>query len=335
MRRTLKPLPLTGLLVIAAFTAKTAHAETTGSHQGMVISCPMYGKVWGSSAMSQAIQEVKALGVNKIQIHPYARIHKDGRITFTPTSERAYLRRAVKIAEQNSVDLFWKPHLAYWGSFDWRGAITFSSEAEWQRFFRTYEAWILDHARFAQEHQIKLFAVGTELDKTIHRPEWSTLIKKVKAVYSGTLVYAANWDSYARVPFWREIDLIGIQAYFPLSSTNAAVTRASLDAQWKRIYSELETFSKTHKRKILFTELGYTRSTLAASEPWASKNHGPKDEALALQKMLLTTALETIKRHDFVIGAYLWKWMPGFAPWERDFSMRDKDVRNAIQKVWK
>lgn len=323
---------LSASLILAAATAS---AQTPAGHQGMVISCPMYGKVWGSSAMSRAIQEVKALGVNKIQIHPYARIHKDGRITFSPAGETSYLGRAVKIAEENSIELFWKPHLAYWGSFDWRGAITFSSETEWKRFFQTYETWILDHARFAQKHQIKLFAVGTELDKTVHRPEWLEIIKKVRAAYRGKIVYAANWDAYARVPFWRAVDLIGIQAYFPLAAENQPVTKAGVVAQWKRIYSQLQVLSKTKKRQILFTELGYTRSTFAAYQPWASKNKGPRTRALSLQKMLLKASLEAVKRHDFVIGAYLWKWMPGFAPWERDFAMRDPDIQATIRKVWK
>ena len=70
---------------------------------------------------------------------------------------------------------------------------------------------------------------------------------------------------------WREIDLIGIQAYFPLSTTNAVVTRASRNAQWKRIYSELETFSKTHKRKISSTEL----DTLV--QPWQPPSPGFKN----------------------------------------------------------
>jgi hypothetical protein len=50
------------------------------------------------------------------------------------------------------------------------------------------------------------------------RPEyWSQLIKKIKKIYF-KLTYAANWDDFDKVPFWNELDYIGIDAYFPLSN---------------------------------------------------------------------------------------------------------------------
>jgi hypothetical protein len=53
-------------------------------------------------------------------------------------------------------------------------------------------------------------------ERSSQRPEyWSQLIKKIKKIYSGN--YAANWDDFDKVPFWNELDYIGIDAYFPLS----------------------------------------------------------------------------------------------------------------------
>ena len=37
----------------------------------------------------------------------------------------------------------------------------------------------------------------------INRPKyWYHLIEKIKAIYSGQLTYAENWDSYQTVPFF-------------------------------------------------------------------------------------------------------------------------------------
>ena len=39
-----------------------------------------------------------------------------------------------------------------------------------------------------------------------------------RAVYKGKLTYAANWDGeFEEVAFWDALDVIGVQAYFPLT----------------------------------------------------------------------------------------------------------------------
>ena len=323
----------TGLLAITSPVSVSAQA--TPKLHGMTISCPMNGQIWGTSAMRTAIQENRKLGVNRVAIHPYAHIQINGQIRFRPADKVGYLSRAVEIAKAENMPLFWKPHISYWGSFEWRGAITFEHESEWKRFFTSYEDWIISHAKFAEKSKIKLFAVGTELDKTLHRKEWLRIIKRVRQNYSGKLTYAANWDSFQRVPFWRELDIIGIQAYFPVTSVGSKVTASVIDAHWKKLLAQLKAYSAEQARPILFTELGYTRSTAAGEKPWDPAFKGGSDEARRIQALLLRSALRNIESAPFVRGAYLWKWMPGFAPWERDFSMRDEGVQALIRKEWK
>ena len=295
----------------------------------------MNGAIWGSDAMRTAIRDVRKLGVNYISIHPYAHIERSGYVRFRPANNTDYLQRAIKIAHEEKMTYFWKPHLAYWGSFKWRGAITFKSEVEWRRFFVSYERWIVDHAKFAESAKVPLFAVGTELDQTIHRSEWKQIIRHIRKVYRGKITYAANWDSFAKIPFWRELDFIGIQAYFPVTTAGEAPSKRSIDAYWDKWMDELGRFSKKNKRQILFTELGYTRSTAAAEKPWAPKMIGDHSSALAVQKLVMSRALDRAERAPFVTGAFLWKWIPGFAPWERDFSMRDKPIQSIIRRHWR
>ena len=110
-----------------------------------------------------------------------------------------------------------KPHIAYWGSsFSWRGEIEFSREDAWDRFWRDYRAWITLLAEACREADG--FVVGTELDRTLRfEDEWRALIADVRAHTGAPLTYAANWTDYQRVPFWDALDVIGIQAYFPLT----------------------------------------------------------------------------------------------------------------------
>jgi hypothetical protein len=61
--------------------------------------------------------------------------------------------------------------------------------------------------------KMELFCFGTELGNAIaKRPQyWSQLIVKIRK-YTGKLTYAANWDDFDKVPFWKELDYIGIDA---------------------------------------------------------------------------------------------------------------------------
>jgi hypothetical protein len=87
------------------------------------------------------------------------------------------------------------------------------------------------------------------------RPEyWSQLIKKIKKIYQET--YAANWDDFDKVPFWNELDYIGIDAYFPLSDATTPSVLELNDA-WQQ-HIKIENFAKTNKK--YFTEFGYRNS---------------------------------------------------------------------------
>lgn len=309
--------------------------------RGMTVSCPMYGRIWGSPAMTESLEELAALGVEWVAIHPYAGIRRDGRMRFTPASETGYLPRAVELARETRMKLFWKPHLSYWGSFDWRGDIGFGEdEAAWRRFFDGYRAFIVDQARFAQAAGLPLFALGTELEATTHREkEWRRIVAEVRRVYSGRLTYAANWDRLDRVPFWDAVDWIGVQAYFPLTD-RPDPDRAALMAGWEGHLKELEALSRRTGKRVLFTEIGYDRSPRAAREPWSGNRHGRAGpEVRELRRHLIEVALERLPREPWLAGMFWWKWMPGGpSAWDdrgdRDFSMRAEEARDALARYW-
>jgi hypothetical protein len=59
------------------------------------------------------------------------------------------------------------------------------------------------------------------------------LIKKVRAVYSGKLTYAENWDCIDKVLFWDQLDYIGVDAYFPISKKKKQKMK-EIRAGWKK-----------------------------------------------------------------------------------------------------
>jgi hypothetical protein len=303
--------------------------------KGMTVSCPGWGQTWGTPAMEAAARDLAQLGVEWVAIHPYGGIRRDGRVEFEDPLHTGYLLRAVPYTTGAGLKIFWNPHLAHWGTFEWRGAIEFGEDREaWKRFFTDYEAFIVAQARFAEEKKIPLLSVGIEYERTMaFEAEWRRIISSVRKVYRGQITYAANWDGVDRVPFWDAVDLIGVQAYFPLAD-GAAPTDRQLDDGWKRVWEKLERLSKHHGgKKILFTEIGYARSKRAAVEPWVPDVDGSPD-AIAVRTRLLDRAFAKLD-HPLLAGAFWWKWIPGRNPFDRDFSMRDQEAIRALGAHWR
>ncbi len=300
--------------------------------QGMTISCQTWGWEWGTDEMVESMRELKALGVNWICIHPYAAIRGDGSVRWRGEEAPAWLTRPIREAHALGMKILIKPHLAYWGSpFEWRGAITFEDEAQWQRFFTTYQAWITNVAEVCREADA--FVVGTELDGTLHREDdWRRVVAGVRQRFAGPLTYAANWTDYRSVPFWDALDVIGIQAYFPLAAEPGLPDPGDLEQAWARWLKEMRAYARTVNRPIVFTELGYCRTPNAAVRPWEGRR-GDGEHADETQRRCMTAALQAIKRDELVVGAFLWKWFAG--PHTREnFLMTTPAMRQLIREHW-
>lgn len=64
-----------------------------------------------------------------------------------------------------------------------------------QFFDKVYIPYILRMARLAEQMDVELFSVGTELGKTLNNTrKWKEVIRRVKRVYSGPITYVGNHD---------------------------------------------------------------------------------------------------------------------------------------------
>jgi len=181
--------------------------------RGMTISCQTWGYEWATPQMKLSLLELKQLGVNSFAIHPYARIKNDGGIKFTHSLDQEHISVPLRWAKELDMNVMLKPHLAYWGSkFSWRGDINFNYEKEWQQFFNDYKKWIVIQAQIAENYKADIFCIGVEYKHSIkYENEWREIISEIRKVYSGKLTYGANWDTYAKISFWDELDYIGIR----------------------------------------------------------------------------------------------------------------------------
>ncbi len=303
--------------------------------RGIVISTHTNGREWGTAAMRSTVADIRQLGATWICTHPYAGIRADGTVLFHHRNNDApppHVARPVTEAHAQGMQAFIKPHLAHWGSgFGWRGAIQFDTPDAWQRFFASYTEWIVGVAAACPDADA--FAVGTELDATVHfEADWRRLIARVRQVTDAPLTYAANWDRFAEVPFWDALDLIGVQAYFPVSVASEPSDH-DLANGWVEHMARLAKFSRKAARPIVFTELGYNRSLKAASQPWDHATD-PGAAAAELQARCLTAALTAVEAEPAVVGAFLWKWFPNPYSVGRTFPLATPAIEGVIRNAW-
>jgi hypothetical protein len=323
------------LLIAAAALLPAAGDEPgDGKVRGVTISTHTDGREWGWDVIAPTMEQIRAVGAGWVQTHPYAGIRADGSVRFRPPdpgSPPPHIVRPIREAHRLGLQILIKPHLAYWGSpFGWRGEIEFDDDEAWSRFFDGYEEWIVGLARASRDADA--FVVGTELDRTLaHEQRWRRIIARVREVTDAPLTYAANWSDYRNVPFWDALDVVGIQAYFPLTDEPSPGDDV-LRAGWSRLMGELREYAASQHRKVVFTELGYNRSLQAAARPWDARVDGP--EAEAFQARCLRIALQAIEREPVVVGSFLWKWFPDPHPVGRNFQLATPRLKRVIREVW-
>ena len=136
-----------------------------------------------------------------------------------------------------------------------------------------HESWARQTAFFDDENSVaRINERRQKLDRL-----WRSLIAHVRNIYHGKLTYAANFDQYYEVGFWDALDVIGINAYFPLREDlldegEERLLGEILIKGWKGVFVEIDAFyEKQHlpNMPILFSELGYTRRKNCTIEPWA------------------------------------------------------------------
>jgi hypothetical protein len=321
--------------VLAAFGTLPLHAGDEVPFRGVTVSCQTWGAEWETPEMAAALDELKALGANAIALHPYALVNEDGSLRIPPNPEPSHLTTPIRWAHERGLRVMLIPHLGYWHTkFTWRGEIDFSSTEEWDRFFADYTRWITRMACLAEQYHLELFCVGLEyVNAEKFDRRWRDVIASVRSVYRGKLTYGANWDRYGEVPFWDAVDLIGVLAYFPLTSKRNPSAK-DIQKGWPQWMEPLKALSDKYGKPVVFTEIGYNESANAASKPWAFRKGG--ENARAIQARCLDEGLALQQRYpSFLAGMFLWKWFPDLPlPDTYTFDLRTATLKQIIARRW-
>lgn len=247
----------------------------------------------------------------------------------TPTA--AAVTQAIQWAKAMGLRVELKPHVDV-DDGAWRGRIAPAAPREW---FAAYREFILPWASLATDMGAAQFVVGTELAGTLsHTAEWSETIRRVREVFPGTLSYAASWDEAARVPFWRQLDLVGIDFYCPVAQRTDP-GRLEILAGWQPWLERLHLLHRQTGRPVLLSEIGYCSTDGAGMHPYRYQVAVRLD--LEEQADLYWAALSATAQVDWIAGVCWWNWPANGAGGADDaqYTPRGKPAAAELAAAWR
>lgn len=322
-------------------------ANASGSGTGRAAAGAVRGRsqsvgfnliTWEASVLARAkpwrkaIDDIQRLGAGRVTLVPFELIDPaEGRLvpksrfelTRGPNSE--VIRDIVAHARQKQLSVSLKPMIEIdnqVGEGDqWRGNLSVR-DGKLGPFFESYRDYILGLVRIAREEEVSRFYIGSELTKLVKNPHshpyWQQLIKDCRAELGSStclLTYAANYNEYDKVPFWADLDEIGIDAYFALADDEQAAGpgrpgKDELKVAVLKMMHHLKTFSESQGRPIMLAEWGVVPLDKTTVEPSEPEPSDVEDSEEALNAYWAT--LEALsEQSDWLQGIDFWHWKVG------------------------
>lgn len=280
---------------------------------GPVESAQQPGRGYGTDASWVLLKHLKSMGTNWISVTPFGRVwslrstHISDDFEAPAAQNRSAVGRMVDQAHALGLRVLLIPHL-WVETGGWRGEIEPEGPGGWAQYVKSYENFVLRWAEVAADHGVDALSVGVECTSwsgSLYQ-DWRRLIGRVRARFGGVLTYSANWDEAEHVIFWDLLDMIGINAFFPLADRDDAPDGVyrRWAARHARAFSRL---SRTVGKPLWFTEVGYTTRRNAAVRPWLWPDH---------MTGVVVDELEQARAMAAVVGAFVREpWFRGFFVW--------------------
>jgi hypothetical protein len=221
------------------------------------------------------------------------------------TARDEVLRRSIRKAKALGLSVMLMPliSLNQAAPGEWRGRLRPSQPP---MFWRSYRNFVSRYAALAQKEGVSLFSVGSELSSLENElGQWRRLITHVRTVFSGSLIYSANWDHFEHVPFWEHLDYVGISGYFELTQ-NMTASVEELVKSWTQIRIVVLDWLSQISKPLIFTELGYPSCDGGAVFPWDYTQKTQID--LEEQRRAFEAFRRVWGREPKLHGVYFWNW---------------------------
>jgi hypothetical protein len=260
---------------------------------------------------------------------------------FNGTASKQSLAHAIQQAHSLGLSVMLKPQIDLLSDPDhWQGDIGLTfTEDQWRQWFASYTEVMLAYAHLAEDNQVDLFCIGTELvHPQVRAAEWIQLASDIREVYHGPLTYAAvprfystAWKNDIDISWWEAVDYIGIDGYFRLTN-QPNPTLQQLEAAWEPYFEILQQIAKKHNRPLIFTEIGYPSSASAALAPDLRKSTVVD---LDLQARIYQSVFNRFAGQPWFQGMFWWMWED--SPYQGGacsitHSPKDKPAENVLRQ---
>ncbi|KPI07232.1 hypothetical protein OK074_3930 [Actinobacteria bacterium OK074] len=346
MRRAAVAALAAALLTLSGCSGEGVHDDSAaptppaGTESGRSVRHGMTLPSWArtdydSPVAGTYLRDIRATGADWIVFTPtwyQDRRTDDGMHTTEETASDGSLRRIVRRAHRAGFKVLLKPHVDLRGGGD-RAGIRPGDPAAW---FTAYRRFITHYADLAAAEHVEQLAVGTELAGTSgDTAAWTKVIGAVRERYGGPLTYAANFDEYSGIGFWRALDVVGIDAYWPVAG-KATTDPDVLRRGWAPVVRRLAAFAARQDRRILFTEAGYTSQHGTATAPY-SWTVGTRPDG-AEQAAAYRALLDAFEQRTWWAGVCWWMWDDwpdsGEIPRRLTYSPHGKPAEQVLRDRW-
>lgn len=326
--------------------SKFHSAAIRGITVGPIESSQQPGRGYGTSYSAALLDELAARGVNWISVTPFGRIWSlrstEVLLDFEAPYEdnRDALRRMVEQAHARGIRVLLIPHL-WVETGGWRGEMDPGTDEAWIAYQESYRRFVMAWARDAGRWGVDALSIGVECKSWSGRfaPYWHGLIADIRDVFPGLLTYSANWDEVENVIFWDRLDLIGVNAFYPLADHDNA-EYADYVAHAETALAGLGETARTLDMPALLVEVGYTTRQNAAVQPWL----WPDDMQDVIideweQARALTALTEAAARQDWIAGLFIWRYYANLDDVSQEagwgFSPHAKLAERALEAIYR
>ena len=325
------------LAIIAVLTFVVASnfgpSDTNQTHElkykGAVLAhIHRIGNGYGSTPSKEMHKHLGSIGYNYVQLNTFGFMwdRKRTKVYYggDPSMADTFVEAEIRNLKDMGFKVMLKPHIWMGGlEFDpdnWRSKIDFEDPKKRRKWFDSYTEFILSEAELAQRMGVEMLVVGTELvGLSKYTDEWRGIINKVREVFTGKLTYASEGMNAQKIEFWDDLDYIGIDAYFPLSS-KVGPSIEELSHGWTDHELEIKALSKKYNKQVIFTEIGFKSVEGTAIKPWEWKQDGKtsqQEQALAFEATRIA-----FSDKSYLAGIFVWKY----------FTDMDSDERGNVEK---
>jgi hypothetical protein len=288
------PSPPASPARLAPGRAAIGSAPIRGITIGPIENALHPGVGYGTPACGRALDRARDLGATWVAFTPFGRMHStrsfDVDLSFEASFEENSMAvgRAIDQAHARGLKVMLVPHL-WLEAGGWRGEIEPFAPADTKNergevdvrgratddgmraFSGRYSRFLLAWADVAAAHDVELLSVGVELRSwaTSGRAtrELEQLIAQTRRHFGGALTYSANWDDVDDVVVLGLLDVIGINAFYPLAERPGA-DAATLIEGGRRVADRVRDLAARWGKPVIFTEVGYTTRIDPAVRPW-------------------------------------------------------------------